>query len=207
MVKLINSYLTESDIAEIARISTGKKKRSDEALVRHLVRQGHDSVFEHAVMTFYVECPIYTARQWMRHRISSYTEKSGRYSEMTGIISNLDFEPRDDEHEPAKVTFDSFEAYEKLIAKGVKKEDARQVLPLCTATKFYWTVNLRSLMNFLSNRMDSKAQQDIFLNAVEIFKIFEERYPNIADEWRYKERAVREFLKGWRERNETQDQE
>src|SRR6056297_3618059 len=82
MVKLINSYLTEADICEIARISTGKKKRSDETLVEYLVRQGHDSIFEHAVMTFYVEVPIYTARQWMRHRIGSYTEKSGRYSEM-----------------------------------------------------------------------------------------------------------------------------
>lgn len=117
---------------------------------------------------------------------------------MTGIISSLDFEPRDEELEPAKVTFDAFEAYEKLITKGVKKEDARQVLPLCTATKFYWTVNLRSLMNFLSLRMDAHAQRDIRENANEIYKLFEQAYPNIARRWLERESAVKGFLKEWR---------
>jgi thymidylate synthase (FAD) len=198
MVKLINSYMTEADLCEIARISTGKKSRADEELIRFLIEQGHDSIFEHAVMTFLVEVPIYTARQWQRHRIGSFTEKSGRYSEMTGIISSLDFEPRDEELEPAKVTFDAFEAYEKLITKGVKKEDARQVLPLCTATKFYWTVNLRSLMNFLSLRMDAHAQRDIRENANEIYKFFEKEYPNIARRWLERESAVKKFLDEWR---------
>src|SRR6056297_2270168 len=82
MIKLINKYMTEANLCDIARISTGKKRRSDEELLRFLIEQGHDSIFEHAVMTFLVEVPIYTARQWMRHRIGSYTEKSGRYSEM-----------------------------------------------------------------------------------------------------------------------------
>src|SRR6056297_2083026 len=89
MVEFINAYMTEKDIAQIARISTGKKKRSDEELLRLLIERGHYSVFEHAVMTFYVECPIYTARQWMRHRMASYTEKSGRYSEMESFDSSF----------------------------------------------------------------------------------------------------------------------
>src|SRR6056297_2736157 len=82
MVKLMHSYLNDTNLANIARISTGKKKRSDKELIELLIEKGHMSVFEHACMTFRVKVPIYTARQWMRHRIGSYTEKSGRYSEM-----------------------------------------------------------------------------------------------------------------------------
>jgi len=95
MVKPINVYMNEGEIADIARVSTGKKNRSDEELLRLLIERGHYSVFEHAVMTFYVKVPIYTARQWMRHRIASYTEKSGRYSEMEEYDVNVRFNAED----------------------------------------------------------------------------------------------------------------
>jgi thymidylate synthase ThyX len=65
MIKLFKEpNITEADLAKIARISTGKTKRTDEELLKYLVDVGHDSVFEHAAMTFLVEVPIYTVRQW-----------------------------------------------------------------------------------------------------------------------------------------------
>jgi len=196
MIKLINKYMTEADLCEIARISTGKKSRSDEELLRFLIEQQHDSIFEHAVMTFLVEVPIYTARQWQRHRIGSFTEKSGRYSKMKGVTTNFDPDVEVPIFlEPIQT---AFEAYKELMSNGVKKEDARQVLPLCTGTKFYWTVNLRSLMNFLSLRMAEGAQQDIRENANEVYKLFEDSYPNIARRWLERESAVKKFLDKWR---------
>lgn len=127
MVKLINSYMTEADIANIARISTGRKSRADEELIRFLIQEGHDSCFEHAVMTFYVEVPIYTARQWMRHRIGSYTEKSGRYSEMESF--DCSFHTADERRKGAPVMDDAlytveetFDLYQTMISGGVKKE-------------------------------------------------------------------------------------
>ncbi len=53
------------------------------------------------------------------------------------------------------------EEYEMLIARGMPKEQARSILPLGTYTKFYWTVNGRSLMNFLRLRLDEGAQAEI----------------------------------------------
>ena len=194
MVKLINTYMTEADICEIARISTGKKSRADEELIRFLIEQQHVSIFEHAVMTFLVEVPIYTARQWMRHRIGSYTEKSGRYSEMGNFEFTSACEPKLREGINTEMIA-LFEYYRQLMQDGMPKQEARQVLPLCTATKFYWTVNLRSLMNFLSNRMAAGAQTDIRENANEIYKLFEKEYPNIAKVWRERDEAVRKFLK------------
>ena len=41
------------------------------------------------------------------------------------------------------------------------KEQARSILPLGIYTKFYWTVNGSSLMNFLKLRLDKAAQKEI----------------------------------------------
>jgi len=203
MITLINSYMTEADLCEIARVSTGKKKRTNEELIRHLIRQGHDSIFEHAVVTFLVEVPIYTARQWMRHRIGSYTEKSGRYSEMEGFELSVDGVDEEVMNEVERL----YDIYRQLMKDGIKKEDARQILPLCTMTKFYWTVNLRSLMNFLSNRMDFHAQADILNNSKEVYEAFRKHYPNVAQAWAAREHATKRFLKEWREKDEVKSQE
>jgi thymidylate synthase (FAD) len=197
MIKLINKYMTEADLCDIARISTGKKSRADDELIRFLIEQQHDSIFEHAVMTFLVEVPIYTARQWQRHRIGSYTEKSGRYSEMEDFELTAGCEPKLKEAMNVEMIA-LFEYYGQLMKDGLKKEEARQVLPLCTMTKFYWTVNLRSLMNFLSLRMDPHAQQDIKENAKEVCKLFEGSYPTIARRWLEREAAIKKFLSGRR---------
>ena len=93
---------------------------------------------------------------------------------------------------------DLFDEYLDCLDGGVPKQEARQILPLCTMTKFYWTVNLRSLMNFLSLRMDAHAQRDILENAHEVYRLFEREYPNIAKAWYERNSAVKGFLKGWR---------
>jgi thymidylate synthase (FAD) len=196
--------MTEADLCDIARISTGKKSRADDELIRFLIEQQHDSIFEHAVMTFLVEVPIYTARQWQRHRIGSFTEKSGRYSEMEDYKLNVLPENNkmysDDIYlRGVKFVVDkSFVRYSEMLEAGALKEEARQILPLCTLTKFYWTVNLRSLMNFLSNRMAAGAQQDIRENANEVYKLFEDSYPNIARRWLEREAAIKKFFSEWR---------
>ena len=54
---------------------------------------------------------------------------------------------------------------------------ARMVLPVAQYTQFHWTVNARSLMNFLSLRMDSHAQFEIREYAKVIAEIFRARMP------------------------------
>jgi thymidylate synthase (FAD) len=52
-------------------------------------------------------------------------------------------------------------SYYEMIEAGIAKEIARSVLPVGQYTEFIWTVNLRSLLNFLSLRNDSNAQHEI----------------------------------------------
>jgi thymidylate synthase (FAD) len=76
-----------------------------------------------------------------------------------------------------------YEAYQQLVEKGVAKELARVVLPVSMYTQFYWTVNARALMNFLSLRNHDAAQIDIRLYAKEVEEIFKGQMPATYDAW------------------------
>ena len=87
------------------------------------------------------------------------------------------FEPVDDalaartREELRKVYEVAFQTYESLVEAGVARELARSVLPVGAYTEFYWTVNARSLMNFVSLRAAETAQREIrrYALAVEAF--------------------------------------
>ena len=65
----------------------------------------------------------------------------------------------------------AFETYERLVELGVARELARSVMPVGAYTEFYWTVNARALMNFVSLRAAETAQREIrrYAEAVEVF--------------------------------------
>jgi thymidylate synthase ThyX/transposase len=56
---------------------------------------------------------------------------------------------------------EAFAAYERLVELGVARELARAVMPVGAYTEFYWTVNARALMNFVSLRAAETAQREI----------------------------------------------
>src|SRR3990172_1800476 len=78
-----------SDLAVVngARVSFARLKsemdEADEGLIRFLMRERHSSPFEHAVFRFHILAPIFVAREWMRHRWSSFNEFSMRYAKAT----------------------------------------------------------------------------------------------------------------------------
>ena len=65
----------------------------------------------------------------------------------------------------------AFETYERLVEAGVARELARCVMPVGAYTEFYWTINARSLMNFVSLRAAETAQREIrrYAEACETF--------------------------------------
>ncbi|HHW90815.1 MAG TPA: FAD-dependent thymidylate synthase [Clostridiales bacterium] len=135
-------------------------EKSDRNLIRHLLREGHMTPFEAMVFTFDVKCPIFVARQWMRHRIGSFNEESLRY-----CVAERDYFIPSGLNQQ-QLTFwkmyndEQFDRY-NLLKQTMPKEQARSILPLGTYTKFYWTVNGSSLMNFLKLRLDKGAQAEI----------------------------------------------
>lgn len=185
-VKLVDSMGDDTSVVRAARISHGKEpidEQRDRKLLEHLLKSGHESPFEHIVFTFHVKCPIFVARQWMRHRIASYNELSGRYTELADEFYLPDFEKRiKEKNEQVKEIFEqayevSYQYYKQLLDFGLQREIARLVLPLATYTQFIWTVNGRSLMNFLSLRADSHAQWEMQQFAIAVARIFKQLCP------------------------------
>src|SRR5438067_2651382 len=71
----------------------------------------------------------------------------------------------------------AFATYERLVEQGVARELARAVMPVGAYTEFYWTVNARALMNFLSLRTAEAAQREIRRYAEACERFFAELMP------------------------------
>jgi len=173
-------------VVRAARICYGRDDiRGKGKLIRHLIQNGHTSVFEHAVFRFKVICPIFTQRQLMRHRISSYTERSSRYTN-----SDSFYYPSTQRMDPDLLSHFSiayntaYVQYNNLLSKGAPRELARSVLPMGTMTEFKWTINVRSLMNFLELRLDEHAQYEIRQIARQAENYFADKMPITYREWK-----------------------
>lgn len=198
IVRLVAFMGGDARVGESARICTmtDGTGESDAKLARHLIRMGHGTPFEHSVFTFYVKCPIFVARQWFRHRIGSYNEMSMRYC----VADREYYVPRDLEGEGWEADREryvasmeeAFDAYEAMQTAGLRREVARGVLPVAVYTQFFWTVNARSLMNFLDLRLDTAAQWEIRQYARALFTIFEERMPSTAEAFRERREGMME---------------
>jgi thymidylate synthase (FAD) len=205
----LDGYMADDlSVVNAARVSFGARieemKPADEGLINFLMRERHGTPFEHNAFRFHIKCPIFVAREWFRHRIGSFNEISGRYT----VLENHGYVPKGEyvreqsgkpgaykflpvsptlatETEETISTFYSraFGTYNYLLSKGVAKEIARVVLPVGTFTEFYWTVNARSLMNFLSLRTHETAQKEIqdYANAVSL--ALEEKMPITFASW------------------------
>jgi thymidylate synthase (FAD) len=195
-VRLDGALADDLSVVNGARVSFARRKEemdaSDEGLIRFLMRDRHGSPFEHNAFRFHVRCPIFVAREWFRHRIGSFNEFSLRYAKATddfyvpeaadvrtqvGKPGAYRFEPVDDElaettrDELRAVYEQAYDTYTRLVDQGVARELARSVLPVGAYTQFYWTVNARALMNFVSLRNSEFAQLEIrrYAEAVEAF--------------------------------------
>ncbi len=206
-LRLVDFMGGDQAVVQAARVSVGggsKGPERDKALIDYLLRHRHETPFEHSVFKFHVRCPIFVARQWFRHRIASYNEISGRYTQLkyefylpdklrTQVSRDYRYQELPaDVAEPLLERIEahyssSYQLYQDLMEAGVARELARIVLPLAVYTEFYWTVNARSLMNFLSLRAEAHAQKEIRAYAEVLMGIFREKMP-----WTYEA-----FMKYW----------
>lgn len=213
-VELVKSSASDADIIWAARVSTAGELSLEEVskdparsagLINYLARERHGSPFEHTSMTFFISAPIFVFREFMRHRIASYNEESGRYRELrpvfyvpaperkliqigkTGSYSFIDGTPEQYEMtvEAMKESYVySYERYQRMLEAGIAREVARAVLPVGLYSSMYVTMNARALMNFLSLRTSregshfpSYPQREIEMVAEKMEDIFAELMP------------------------------
>jgi thymidylate synthase (FAD) len=201
-VRLDGVMAGDLSVVNGARVSFAWRKDdmddADAGLIRFLMRERHGTPFEHNAFRFHIRCPIFVAREWMRHRVGSFNEFSLRYAKASedfyvpapedvrtqvgkpGAYTFETVEPElaDETREALREVYErAYTTYERLVEAGVAREVARSVLPVGAYTEFYWTVNARSLMNFVSLRASDTAQREIRRYAEAVERFLEEHMP------------------------------
>ena len=213
-VELVKSSASDADVIWAARVSTAGEQSIESlkddpeksaGLINYLARERHGSPFEHTSFTFFISAPIFVFREFMRHRIASYNEESGRYRELkpvfyipsrerkllqVGKTGHYTFEDGTKEQyelmvsEMKRAYTVAYEAYQKMLDAGIAREVARATLPVATYSSMYVTMNARALMNFLSLRTTAEGshfpsypQREIEMVGEKMEAFFKEKMP------------------------------
>lgn len=202
-IQLIRVSGSDIDVVNAARVSYGKfvteLTERDEKLISYLMEHYHTSPFEHNQLSFRVKAPIYVFRQWVRHRMNSYNEisyryvkaplefyipSSWRYQDTKNRQGSVGlFQDNELKEKYLQALNAAKDHYEYLLEKGVAREIARGLLPLCTYTEFIYTCNLHSLMNFLKLRLAPGAQWEIRVYAQALLTLALPHFPVSLGNW------------------------
>lgn len=211
---LDNHNTVEHAIASAARVSHGKDSlvksfEENARLIKYLLTNEHTSPLEQVEFKFKIKCPLFVARQILRHRTANVNEISQRYTEVDDVFyhpsvdslgvrlqsksnrqASIPFPEDDPRHaealaklKEAEAHLDkTYELYHELIKVGVAKEVARGFLPLAQYTEFYFKLDLNNLIRFIRLRRASDAQWETQQVALAIEKLIAPVVPTVM-EW------------------------
>lgn len=176
-----NCYKSEDKIGE----GTAEK------LIRGCIKRGHESVIEHASVTFRMICDRGVTHELVRHRMASYSQESTRYvnynkKEIEFIYpfwydkvpnETIDFNNLTDEERKYRCMWwamnaaanEAEENYECMISAGATPQEARAVLPNMLKTDIVVTMNMREIRHFIKLRAAKAAHPDIRILAKTLF--------------------------------------
>tara|TARA_B100001059_G_scaffold1150_1_gene924 strand:- start:1666 stop:2307 length:642 start_codon:yes stop_codon:yes gene_type:complete len=198
----------EKTMAFIARVSNPSNQKNDNfaGLLKYCIKHNHWSVFEQSTMTLEIETTRAIAAQILRHRSFTFQEFSQRYADSSMLakeiplpelrrqddknrqnsIDDLDpFEVQILEKQMATLFDSAMSLYQQMLDRGVAKECARNVLPLCTPTRIYMTGSCRSWLHYITLRTANGTQKEHMEVAEGCKKIFSEQFPIVSEalEW------------------------
>lgn len=187
-MKVTLTRITDDPILAIEEAASNcydSEPSSDGKILKHCIKSGHTSVTEFCDFTFHVEgVSRALSHQLVRHRLASYAQRSQRYCSEDGFNYVIPNSIKKDEV--------ALEEYEGLIANiaatyqllqdmGIPNEDARMILPNACETILEVKMNLRSLMNFMNERLCACAQWEIRELARAMRNAVIEQAPQLAD--------------------------
>ena len=168
-------------------------------LLEEMVQAGHWGCLDHSLPVFKIRAPIFVARQIMRASGAAFNEISGRYKvvepkfyapspcyrdvkrkELGATPEPL---PYSLEHQYLRTYTGAWDAYQSLLESGVRKEQARDVLPVATYTEFWMSLRLSDWLHFLNLRTDHHAQEETRFVALLIHGELASKYPKIFEYW------------------------
>lgn len=146
--------------------------------------KGHLATLRFATATFHVSgISRVCSHQFVRSKHLDFLQRSQRYcSELQSSV----VEPKMTQEQEAEyftAILGAQEAYENLIKMGMRKEDARFVLPEATTTELIVTGNFQAWIDFIRLRADKHAQWEIREVAKTINNILAKELDNQLFTW------------------------
>ena len=188
-------------IVKMARVSNPANDENWETgprLLKYLIKHKHWSPFEMASMCVEISTERDIAAQILRHRSFSFQEFSTRYAktqpaeipwfrrqdEKNRQNSINDIHPTHQDELQKKaghLISESFRLYEQMLDKGIAKETARRILPMCTPTSMYMTGTLRSWIHYIQIRAAEETQLEHRRIAIGCREILKQQFPIVAE--------------------------
>ena len=187
-VTLLNSYANE-DIAKLAAANcVGKLSNPTDKGLQVAVNSGHYSVLEHLPLTFLIEdVSRVTEVQLVRHRIASYSIRSGRYTKANNNKSWYQI-PKSIKNNDSIIKLftemneNIYSFYTAMIEQGIPKEDARYILPQGLLTDIIVSMNARAFIEQCEKRLCKKAQWEIREMFTQMKECIKDIYPIVYEQ-------------------------
>ena len=198
----------EKMMGYVARVSNPANQENPKVagLLKYCITHEHWSVFEQSFMTIEIETTRAIAAQILRHRSFTFQEFSQRYADSSLLgpkiplpelrrqdtknrqnsIDDLDaFDVQNMEIQMTTLFDSAMALYQQMLERGVAKECARNVLPLCTPTKIYMSGSCRSWIHYINLRSAHGTQKEHMQVAEACKKVFIEQFPVVSEalEW------------------------
>lgn len=149
------------------------------------IKEGHESLIEHASATFYIRASRALTHELVRHRLGSYSQRSQRYVKETE--PQFITPPEILEHPGASDIFNeamraSWKSYQALLDSGVKPEIARYALPNACVTQIICTWNFREIRHIIKLRTSPRALPEMRTVALKIKEIMKAQAPSVFED-------------------------
>jgi thymidylate synthase (FAD) len=197
-------------IAYMARVSnpTNQNNKDSSKLIKYLIKHKHWSPFEMVNMCVEINTTRSISAQILRHRSFSFQEFSQRYANVEELelptppdLRLQDPKNRQNSIEDTKLLnkeqlenvirtnyLHTYDLYKNMLAAGIAKECAREVLPMGTPTRLYMNGTLRSWIHYVDLRSANgtqKEHRDIAIACKDLIKTnfpltFKAIYENIS---------------------------
>ncbi len=150
--------------------------------IQRWLEMGHESMIEHACATFHIRASRVLTHELVRHRLASYSQRSQRYVKEDEPRYIEPPELRDDSyahHEFESAMKNCWASYSELLARGIKPEIARYVLPNACETQIICTWNFREIRHIIRLRTSKRALPEIRVVANQIRAIMQDKAPQV----------------------------
>ena len=153
--------------------------------IRRRIEQGHESILEHCSATFEISgISRACSHQLVRHRLASFSQESQRYVDMTGAYLVVPQSVSENDVamcEWKKAASIADAAYTAMVEAGIRREDARFILPNASSTKLVMTANFREWLHIFRLRITPEAQWEIRQVCAEIRDVLRQYAPAVFD--------------------------